>query len=90
MTEYPLPPMRMPHTVTLDDAGNVWYTGNKNGTIGRLDPQTGEITVYEMPDPAATDPHTAVFDDDRHPLVHAPAEQHGGPPRPGERRASGS
>jgi virginiamycin B lyase len=24
MTEYPLPPNAMPHTVTIDDAGNVW------------------------------------------------------------------
>src|SRR3546814_6148688 len=48
--------------VTLDAAGNVWYTGNKNGTIGRFDPRTEEITVYEMPDPAAKDPHSAKFD----------------------------
>ena len=30
MTEYPLPAGAMPHSVLLDDAGNVWYTGNKN------------------------------------------------------------
>ena len=52
----------MPHNVTLDKAGNVWYTGNKNGTIGKFDPHTGAITVYKMPDPAAHDPHTAIFD----------------------------
>ena len=62
MTEYPLPAGAMPHTVLLDDAGQVWYTGNKNATIGRLDPETGEVTEYPMPDPAAKDPHTAVFD----------------------------
>ena len=53
----------MPHTVTMDSTGNAWLTDNRNGTIGKLDPSTGEITVYEMPDPAAKDPHTAVFDD---------------------------
>ncbi len=52
----------MPHTVTIDGAGNVWYTGNKNGTVGKLDPETGAITEFKMPDPAAKDPHTAVFD----------------------------
>ncbi len=64
MTEYPLPPNAMPHSVLLDEAGFVWYTGNKNGTLGRLDPASGTITEYKMPDPAAEDPHTAVFDQD--------------------------
>lgn len=60
--EYPLPAGAMPHSVTPDDAGFMWYTGNKNGTIVRLDPADGSIKVYEMPDPQARDPHTAVFD----------------------------
>jgi streptogramin lyase len=62
MKEYPLPPNAMPHTVVLDGAGNVSYTGNKNGTVGELDPKTGKVTAYRIPDPAAKDPHTAVFD----------------------------
>jgi virginiamycin B lyase len=62
MTEYPLPEGSLPHTVTLDGAGNPWFTGNGNGTVGRLDPATGKSTVYKMPDPAARDPHTAEFD----------------------------
>jgi len=37
-------------------------SGNSNGTIGKLDPRTGRITEYKMPDPAARDPHTAEFD----------------------------
>jgi virginiamycin B lyase len=28
----------------------------------KLNPSTGEITEYKMPDPAAKDPHTPVFD----------------------------
>ena len=51
-----------PHTVELDAKGNVWYTGNKNGSVGYLDPKTGKITVFKMPDPKAKDPHTLVFD----------------------------
>jgi virginiamycin B lyase len=52
----------MPHTVELDNQGVPWYTGNKNGSVGKVDPNTGEIKVYKMPDPNAKDPHTAVFD----------------------------
>jgi virginiamycin B lyase len=60
MTEYPLPQNTKPHTVTLDRAGNAWFTGN--GTIGKLDPGTGKIMVYRMPDPAAKVQHSAIFD----------------------------
>jgi virginiamycin B lyase len=62
MKEFPLPPKAMPHTVTVDDAGNAWYTGNQNGTIGRLDAKTGKVTEFKLPDPKARDPHTGVFD----------------------------
>ena len=41
MKEYPLPPNAMPHTVVLDEAGNVWYTGNKNGTRRQARPEDG-------------------------------------------------
>ncbi|MCA9420142.1 MAG: hypothetical protein KC592_03925, partial [Nitrospira sp.] len=32
---------------------------------GKLDPSTGKITKYPMPDPKAHDPHTLVFGHDR-------------------------
>jgi len=32
------------------------------GYIGKLDPKSGEVTAYQMPDEKAEDPHTAVFD----------------------------
>ena len=64
MREYPLPAGAKPHSVTPDAEGTMWYLGNKNGTIGRLDPESGEITEYPMPDPEARDPHTGEFDDD--------------------------
>ena len=60
--EYFLPESSNPHTVELDNLGRPWYTGNKNGSVGMLDPATGKITVYKMPDPAARDPHTMKFD----------------------------
>ena len=53
----------MPHTVTTDANGNIWYTGNKNATIGRLDPKNGLITEFKMPIAEAKDPHSAIFDD---------------------------
>src|SRR5262249_44225455 len=39
-------------------------TGNHLGLIGKLDPRTGNVTEYRMPDPAAKDPHTLIFDHD--------------------------
>ena len=51
----------MPHTVQLDNKGRPWFSGNKNGTVGWIDPATGKATVYKMPDPKS-DPHTLAFD----------------------------
>lgn len=52
-----------PHSLIVDERG-VWYTGNRNGRLGLLDPETGELKTFIMPDPAARDPHTAVFHPD--------------------------
>ena len=41
--------------------GYVWYAGNRNAHIGKLDPKDGSIVQYPMPDPDAKDPHTLVF-----------------------------
>jgi virginiamycin B lyase len=62
MCEFALPAGAKPHSVNIDRAGNARYTGNKNGTIGKLNSNTSKITVYPMSDSAARDPHTAVFD----------------------------
>ena len=45
----------------LDAKGIPWYTGNKNGSVGKVDPATGKVTVYKMPDPAGIHAHL-VFD----------------------------
>jgi virginiamycin B lyase len=39
--EWELPDGARPHGLLVDAEGIVWYTGNGNGTIGRLDPKTG-------------------------------------------------
>jgi virginiamycin B lyase len=53
-----------PHTCLVDSKGNVWYTGNRNGTLGRINPVTGEIKVFKITDSTVRDPHTMVFDKD--------------------------
>ena len=54
-----------PHNLIVDKQGQVWYAGNRAAHIGKLDPVTGNITKYPMPDPKATDPHTLIFGKNR-------------------------
>src|SRR6266852_552939 len=49
-----------PHGLVADASGNIWFNGK--GYIGKLDPKSGDVKVYQMPDARAEDPHTAVFD----------------------------
>ena len=61
--EYPLKTAHSgPHGLVEDKDGNIWYTGNTGALVGKLNPKTGEVTEYRMPDPEAKDPHTLVFD----------------------------
>jgi len=60
--KYDLDPGTNPHSCIVDAHGNVWYSGNRNGTIGKLDPATGEITRFKIPDSTVRDPHTMAFD----------------------------
>ncbi len=53
-----------PHNLIVGSDGMVWYAGNKTGVIGRYNQYTDEIEEVPMPDPAARDPHTLVFDAD--------------------------
>lgn len=57
-----LKPGSGPHNLIVASDGIVWYAGNRNRLIGRYDPATGEIEEIDMPDEAARDPHTLVFD----------------------------
>ncbi len=52
-----------PHNLIVGSDGIVWYAGNRTALIGRYDPATGETEEIPMPDAAARDPHTLVFDD---------------------------
>ncbi|MEO0398751.1 MAG: lyase [Pseudomonadota bacterium] len=51
-----------PHNLIVGSDGIVWYAGNLTRLIGRYDPKTETIEEIPMPDAAARDPHTLVFD----------------------------
>jgi virginiamycin B lyase len=53
-----------PHNLIVGADGIVWYSGNLEGYIGRYDPHSGQLEKIAMPDIAAEDPHTLVFDAD--------------------------
>jgi streptogramin lyase len=51
ITEYDLPrPLIEPHDVIVDKAGYAWYTNFGEQNVGRLDPKTGKVTEYPLPD----------------------------------------
>jgi streptogramin lyase len=50
ITEYDLPrPLIEPHDVIVDK-GAVWYSNFGEQNIGRLDPKTGQVTEYALPE----------------------------------------
>jgi virginiamycin B lyase len=59
--EWDMPEGARPHGLLVDREGQVWYTGNGNGTIGHLDPATGKVVEHRAP--SGGDPHTLVIDD---------------------------
>ncbi|HEY2134805.1 MAG TPA: SMP-30/gluconolactonase/LRE family protein [Xanthobacteraceae bacterium] len=51
ITEYDLPrPLIEPHDVIVDRDGNAWYTNFGEQNIGKLDPKTGKVTEYALPE----------------------------------------
>jgi len=56
-----LPPGTGPHTLIVDRDGSLWIAGNRQAFIGHMNPLTGELTRFTMPDDSATDPHSMVF-----------------------------
>jgi virginiamycin B lyase len=61
--EWELPAGTHPHGLLVDRQGIVWYTGNGNGTLGRLDPASGKVTQFETPSRGGG-PHTLVISHD--------------------------
>ena len=51
ITEYDLPrKVAMPHDVILDPDGMAWYSDFGSQFIGKVDPKTGKVTEYPVPD----------------------------------------
>jgi len=48
-----------PHAWRGQD-GNIWFYRNNAALIGKLDPNTGVVTEYPLPDANAKDPHTSI------------------------------
>lgn len=60
--EYPLPPRLHVHDVWADPAadGPVWFSAQRSGQVGRLDPKTGKVDLIPLgPDSA---PHGVILD----------------------------
>ena len=59
VTEYELPRLMLAtHDVDGDSQGHIWYTPHRSPYLGRLDPRTGIVREYRVPD------------DDRFPETH--------------------
>jgi virginiamycin B lyase len=51
ITEFDLPNrMIQPHDVALDREGTVWYSDFGQMLLGRMDPKTGQVTQYPIPE----------------------------------------
>jgi virginiamycin B lyase len=60
--EYEVPAGSHPHDVAPALDGGVWYTGQGNGTLGHLDPATGEVTEIPLGD--GSRPHGVIVGPD--------------------------
>ncbi|HLI22367.1 MAG TPA: carboxypeptidase regulatory-like domain-containing protein [Stellaceae bacterium] len=57
VTEYKLPdPVFEPHDVILDNKGQVWFSDFVQLELGHLDPKTGKVTEYPLPQRKANAP----------------------------------
>jgi virginiamycin B lyase len=64
---FPVPPGSAPHDVAPAPDGSVWYTAQRTGNLGRLDPATGGTT--EVPLGAGSAPHGVIVGPDGHAWV---------------------
>ena len=55
-------PASGPHGLAFDKEGNLWFTANSKGYIGKLDPKTGDIMEYKLPDDVRDPPLDRVAD----------------------------
>ena len=67
LQEYPVPAGSRPHDVAPAPDGSVWYTAQRLGELGRLDPDTGE--TYHIPLGAGSAPHGVIVGPDGAPWI---------------------
>jgi len=65
--EYPVPAGSRPHDVAPAPDGTVWYTAQRMGELGRLDPATGE--THHIPLGPGSAPHGVIVGPDGAPWV---------------------
>jgi virginiamycin B lyase len=65
--EYPVPAGSHPHDVAPAEDGTVWYTAQRRGELGRLDPATGE--TYAIPLGEGSAPHGVILGENGDPWV---------------------
>ncbi len=67
MTEYPVPSGQGPHDVAPAADGGVWYTAQRTGELGYLDPKTGTTRMIKLGNGSA--PHGVIVGPDGAPWV---------------------
>ncbi len=67
ITEYPVPRGSHPHDVAPAPDGTVWYTAQRSGELGRLDPATGETHHIRLGSGSA--PHGVIVGPDGAPWI---------------------
>ncbi len=67
LQEYPVPAGSRPHDVAPAPDGTVWYTAQRLGELGRLDPATGE--THHIPLGAGSAPHGVIVGPDGAPWI---------------------
>jgi virginiamycin B lyase len=65
--EYDVPPGSQPHDVAPSPDGYIWYTAQRSGELGRLDPETGE--TYHIPLGNGSAPHGVIVGPDGAPWI---------------------
>jgi streptogramin lyase len=49
----PNPKAEDPHSLTFDREGNIFFTTEESNFVGKLDPNSGKVTVKQVPTPHA-------------------------------------
>jgi virginiamycin B lyase len=83
---YPVAAGTGPHDVTPAPDGAIWFTGQRNGSLGRLDPRDGSFKLVDLGKGAA--PHGVVIGPDGAPWVTEGGQNAIARVDPGDRRVT--